>query len=179
MPTRRRAAVLVLSAAVLAGAGAVGVHLMTADRDGGADAAPVTSAAVGAVSTDPGTSVGQNHLEPGPGDPVATDPDPATVTTEAGAVISYADFEAGTGVEIGGYVTGVVQDGGTCRAVLSRGDQQVSAETSGVADASTTSCGGLVVPADELSKGTWTVELQYESEGTVYASPTTDVEVTS
>jgi hypothetical protein len=54
-----------------------------------------------------------------------------------------------------------------------------SAQSQGAADASTTSCGQLLVPASDLSPGTWAVDVTYSSPSGKSVTPAkTTVEVT-
>jgi hypothetical protein len=117
-------------------------------------------------STDP-VAVGTEVLEPGPDAPVATDR-PATSAGRV-VVVTYADWVDG-GVEVDGYVSGSVEDGGTCRLTLTQGNQVRTAEGAGMADASTTSCGSLVVPGGGLPAGDWDAVLAYLSGGSTTTS---------
>lgn len=98
--------------------------------------------------------------------------------TETGVVLSYAGWEEGSrAVEAGGYVTPVVEDGGSCTLELTAGGLTRSVSVEAVADATTTVCPGLAVPGDELAPGTWTLRLQYSSDTTTGSSQPVDVEV--
>ncbi|WP_299952285.1 hypothetical protein [uncultured Modestobacter sp.] len=119
------------------------------------------------------TTVGQqlSGLEPAPGSTIATDA-PVPTGAAATAVLAYLDWNADAdGVEAAGYVSGVIEDGGSCTLVLTRDGVSVTAELSGMADASTTVCGGFTVPAAQLSPGTWNGVLQYSSGSADVASP--------
>jgi hypothetical protein len=104
-----------------------------------------------------------------------TDP-PRPSDTEV--VLSFVGWDEDTSsVQVGGYVTPVVEDGGTCTVDLTRGDVTVEVSGPAVADATTTVCGGLTVPGDQLSAGTWEAVLRYESPLTSGASESLPVEV--
>lgn len=65
-------------------------------------------------------------------------------------------------VEASGYAA-VYEDGGTCRLVLTKAGTSVSAESAALPDVQTTSCGGLSVPGNDVSSGTWLAVLEYTS----------------
>lgn len=91
---------------------------------------------------------------------------------------SYGGWsQADAAVVVGGSVSGVIEDGGTCTLTLTRADLVARATTPAVADASSTSCGGLAVPGDELSSGTWRATIDYASAGSAGQSQPFDVVV--
>ena len=103
--------------------------------------------------------------------------DPARPAAAA-AVLSFAMWEEETSsVEAAGYISPVVEDGGTCTLRLTRGGDAVSVTVPGAADATTTVCAGLSVPDERLSAGTWTLRLAYSSATTDTVSEPVDVEV--
>lgn len=117
----------------------------------------------GASATVEGTgsaASGTQVLEPGPDATVATDPPAAR--GEIAVVVTYADWVDG-GVEVDGYVAGVVEDGGTCRLTLTRGDDVQTVEGVAASDASTTTCGSLIVAGGGLTAGDWSAVLTYDS----------------
>jgi hypothetical protein len=71
--------------------------------------------------------------------------------------------EESSRVEIGGYVAGLVEEGGSCTATLTLGHRTVVVSGEAFADVSTTSCGDLVVTADQISTGAWSAVLSYGS----------------
>jgi hypothetical protein len=145
------------SAGTSAGASAGASARASEEASGEASATP----AVGTVTDD--------------GDPLATDgprPDDTDV------VLSYAVWDEAAGAVVaGGYVSPVVEDGGTCSLEVSRDGNVVRATTEGIADATTTVCDGLALPGDELRPGTWSVVLRYESDTASGESEPLEVEV--
>jgi hypothetical protein len=155
--------------------GAAALTAMTAagcssSQDSGTDTAAQSSASA-AASTATTEAPGTYGV---PANPSATDPTnvavdpPVTVTPDGDGglpvVLTFADFNATTAqVEVDGYLPGIVEDGGTCTLTLTNGPASVTATVPGSADATTTSCGGAAVPRAELSPGTWTALLAYES----------------
>ena len=57
----------------------------------------------------------------------------------------------------------MIEDGGVCTLTLTQGGATVTVEGPAMPDASTTVCGGLVVPGDRLTAGTWQATLAYAS----------------
>ncbi|MGY1845718.1 hypothetical protein [Modestobacter sp. SYSU DS0875] len=96
-----------------------------------------------------------------PDAPVATDPERPSATD---VVLTYAYWDEAAGAVLAaGFVSPLVEDGGTCTLVLTQGAAEVTATGSGQLDASTTSCPELSVPGGELRPGTWTAVLEYAS----------------
>ncbi len=164
MPEARRTLVtLGLAAAGVAVAG----YLVT---QGWGGPAAESSAPAAATTTAP--------ISPPPENPedVATD---TAVPTLAALQITYAGpDDAAGGIAVGAYVAGLIEEGGTCALTLSKGGESATAESEALADASTTSCGQLVVPFSELEPGTWAAEVTYTSpQGRAVAAGQIDVVV--
>jgi hypothetical protein len=99
---------------------------------------------------------------------VATDR-PAPRTTDV--VLSFVGWNTTTAaVEAGGYLSPVVESGGTCTLALTKGSRTVTAVAPALADATTTSCGDLAVPRAQLTPGGWTAVLRYASKTTTGTS---------
>ncbi|SDO32717.1 hypothetical protein [Geodermatophilus sp. DSM 45219] len=176
------------SSRLLPTAAAVAATLALAACSGGGDAAdagataatapPPAGAVAGtpAAGTTPGAGVPSQPADPSgaaDAEEAATDaPRPATTDV----VLSLAAWEAGS-VVAAGYVSPVVEDGGTCVLELTRGGETRTATAAGLADASTTACGDLQVSGEELAAGTWTAVLRYESDAASGESDPVDVEV--
>ncbi len=100
-------------------------------------------------------------------------PTPAP-TAEPEAVIVVASVDAdGKAVTTSGYVSGIIEDGGSCAFALTSEASTVTTTTTGQADRSTTSCGQASTPIGELSRGSWNVVLTYTSlsQRTVVSQP--------
>lgn len=107
--------------------------------------------------------------------PAATD---ASRPASTDVVLARAAVDEETGaLRAAGYVSPVVESGGTCTLELRRDGRTVSVSRPGEADATTTVCGGLAVPADELEPGDWQAVLVYRSAGTSGRSEPLDVRV--
>ncbi len=96
-------------------------------------------------------------------------------------VLTFADWDAAAAeVQAWGYVSPVVEEGGTCTLELTADggdDADVVVTSAGVADATTTVCGGLTVPDEDLAPGSWTAVLRYESAAVSGESEPVTVEV--
>ncbi|MBM7504148.1 hypothetical protein ACFPER_11720 [Agromyces aurantiacus] len=113
--------------------------------------------------------------------PTATSEPAATETPGPGleAIITIASVDVdGLNATVSGYVSGIIEDGGACTFELTGPTGTVvRAETTGIADRSTTSCGAASIPIDRLSSGTWSVELGYRSDAADVISEPTTLEV--
>jgi hypothetical protein len=132
----------------------------TASQSPAATSATASAKATDAATTAPAAST----TDAVPTGPVATG-SPAGGTAGAVAVaLSYADWDAtGQQVEASGFVAEKVENDGTCTLTLTRGASTIAANNPGQADATTTNCGLLTVPAAQLSAGTWEATLSYQS----------------
>lgn len=91
--------------------------------------------------------------------------------------ITYAQQFSGN-VELSGYVPGVIEEGGTCKAEFTNGSARVTKESPGFADVNRTSCTPFVIPVSEFSpKGKWSVILSYSSTSSTGTSQAVEVEV--
>ena len=175
----RRRGMLGLTVVLLLCAAAAAGYVVTRGWPQNADAASSTSSApAGGTDTPADTSadsssslptadpekVGGETAEPTSGQTVATDT-PVVVTTSAVPVaVTYSGFNPTAGaVQVGGYVSGVVEDGGTCTLTLTQGGATVAVTARASADATTTTCGALSVPRAKLAPGTWQALLSYAS----------------
>ena len=174
-PSGRRLRLAVLGVVVTVAV--VLAALWVAWRDPARDTgAQDSGAAAGSPVTMPDPTV-QEPVVP-PADEVAVDPVVEATGGSVDVTVTYADWEDSTdAVEVSGFVSGVVEPGGTCRLTLTRGQRTAVVETPGEPDASTTVCGTLSVPGSELSEGTWEAVLSYESATSSGASAPADVTV--
>lgn len=110
---------------------------------------------------------------------VARDPERSVGPVEGAFLqVTYAAWdEAAGGVTVEGFIPSVVESTGTCTLAVTKGPTTVTAAVPGTPSASTTSCGGAVVPSGELSTGTWTAVLTYESPTSTAAAEPVEVAV--
>lgn len=169
------AAVLLVLAAVTAGAALlVGPHLR-ADSSAAGTSAPSTSApgtpsatsapASGAPSAKAAaiTSSAPFTIKAEPRR-VATDtPVPKPTRGQVQVTLTYAGFQQSSKtVQANGFAAGIIENGGTCTLTLTQGASLIKATSTAVADATTTSC-GLLETAPGLAPGTWQAVLSYSS----------------
>jgi hypothetical protein len=170
----------IVGIAVLAAcAAAAGGYVITRGWPGTASAADETAASVTTSASAPApvepTAVAPDEPNPSSGQTVATD-EPVVVETEVvPVVLTYSAWSpADRQVLAGGYVAGVIEDGGVCTLTLTNGSATVTVDGPAMPDATTTVCTGLSVPGERLSAGTWQATLAYESpthRGTSAAAP--------
>jgi hypothetical protein len=164
---RRKARLLAVAVLAVGGAAAAGYvvsHPGDADR----------------ISTvaDPWTPTGTAAVSPPPANPEDVATDTATPASAALQITYSGPDEAAGGVVVGAYVAGLIEEGGRCAMTMSLDGASASTDSEGLADASTTSCGQLLVPFSELSPGSWTVDVTYSSPtGKAVAPGRTTVEV--
>lgn len=135
--------------------------------------------ATGAASTEGGSAGGGEGRpeiigtvqEPSVGDPVPADPEPVVTGGAVSVMVTHGGWVPPDGpVEVDGFVTGVVEDGGTCRVTLTRDGEELTAEGVGAADATTTICPSVSLGDAELAAGTWQAVLSYSSPTSTGAS---------
>ena len=172
------AATTVVVAGVVGGLWVSGYRL--AGPDSGAEDSDTPPPPAGAVAGPVSGSDAIQLVEPGPGRAAATDEPPATAGGSVDVVVTHADWDDSGGMlEVAGFVSGVVEDGGTCRLTATSDRRTTTTETLGAADATTTSCGTLTIPRADLSPGTWDLVLSYESPRASGASASSSLSVTS
>lgn len=145
--------------------------------------APSTSSVIQeGINYDPPTeedkeAVEQNKEEISQGQTPASTPPAPDGRTSRTPIITYAQ-QYDANIETTGYVPGVFEDGGTCKATFSKGSLRVVKESAGFADVNRTSCTPISVPVTEFTeKGKWTVVLSYESSSSTGVSNSVEVEV--
>ncbi|WP_222194132.1 hypothetical protein [Modestobacter italicus] len=114
---------------------------------------------------------------PAPTD-VATDAPLVGTVAEGTVVVSSALWNGATAaVEVDGLVPDVIESSGTCTLTLSGDGTSVTTERPGTPDATSTACASLSIPGADLSPGTWTAVLSYESPVSTAASSPVEVEI--
>jgi hypothetical protein len=78
--------------------------------------------------------------------------------------ITYAGPVEPRDIEVTGYVSGVIEEGGTCEAVFSKGTLTLNRSSSGIRDSQHTTCPPITLPRSEFpTNGKWQVILKYSS----------------
>jgi hypothetical protein len=190
--SRKAGTLLALAAVVAVGVAGFEVAQHLGGTSFAADAATATGTP-GAESsaTDPAPITASPSAGPtaqsSVADPTGTPParmpatDPAVQVTGSKVPVSVTFFgwnAAAHEVEVGGYVAGVIESGGTCTLTLTRTGATVTAQRSARPDATTTTCGEIDIPGSSLSAGTWTAVLSYRSAGHTGAAAPVQIEVT-
>ena len=101
-----------------------------------------------------------------------------TATTSE-AFISVAGIDVdGAHLSVSGFVTGIIEDGGSCEFSVARNEVVHNLVGTGASNATSTSCGLVSAPVSELSPGTWVVTMTYVSvNGVELSSAPVEVEV--
>jgi hypothetical protein len=167
--------------AVLLAASAVAVTATASCSSSPAEQAAASSSAAlsSAAEAAPGT-YGQPVDPSLPEPPSVASDAPVTVapTAEDDVFLTYSEWNATTGaIEVGGYLDGVVESDGTCTLTGTKDGTSAQSTAPGISDATSTSCAGLSLPGDQLSPGTWSVMVTYESGTSRGTSAPVEVEV--
>jgi hypothetical protein len=172
MHTSRRTGLLAVCASVAL------LAACSSSSDEASSGSPLSTAAPGTYGT---------PLDPTAPDPtdVATDPAPSAAPTptdgargEATVQITYYGWNpAGSVVEVGGFVPFLVEEGGTCTLTLTQGAASATATREATPNVTSTACGELVVPGDQLAPGTWSAVLAYESDRSTGSTEAVEVQV--
>lgn len=128
---------------------------------------PTPSASASPVATPSATEDPPAATEPGAPteEPVPTETaEPTPPTSQAvGVVITYAaPAPDGSGIEVGAYAA-IIEDAAQCTLTLTKGSTVRTRTTDAVADVRTMTCGQFLIPASEVSKGTWSAVVTYSS----------------
>lgn len=93
-------------------------------------------------------------------------------------VITYAG-QYGSQIEVGAYVAGIFEDGGTCTAQFSNpGNESLVKKVQAVKSASSVDCPVIAVKTGEFAtKGTWSVLVSYDSSSATGSSDARTFEV--
>ena len=105
---------------------------------------------------------------------------PVTLTPGADLVVFVVDARwdpESQSVLEDSFVQSTIDSDGTCTLTLTKDGVRASASVTSEADATTTSCSGASVPGSELSPGTWSAVVTYESGDTRGTSEAREVVV--
>jgi hypothetical protein len=110
---------------------------------------------------------------------VATDAPVSVAATTSGSIfVTYSGWNAqSSAVEVGSYLANVNESDGTCTLTLTKGGISVTTSGPGTPNVTSTSCGGMTVPGTEVSSGSWTAVVTYESSTSTGTSEPVQVEV--
>jgi hypothetical protein len=152
----------------------------TGDNSAAARSSRAVAAASSAANAKPGTYGTPADVSLPAPTKVATDA-PVTVAPSVSGgdiFITYARWNSQESwAEVSGYLAGVVEDGGTCTLTLTKGGATAHATTEGISNVTSTSCGRLTVPQNQLSSGTWRAVVTYRSDTSTGTSRAAEVTV--
>lgn len=105
----------------------------------------------------------------------ASSPPSQPVIPGAAAVVTLASYDKSkAAVVVGGFVSGVIEDGGTCTFTVTATDTGASTTltSTGAINVDSTTCGSREVAAPDSKSGAYTVTLEYSNAvGAVTSSP--------
>lgn len=81
-------------------------------------------------------------------------------------------------LEIRAYISNVIEDGGTCTATVTSStakSEVVTAQSKAFADASSSVCPPIYIPANKLQAGKWSVQVKYTSSNYEGVSSSTEI----
>jgi hypothetical protein len=111
----------------------------------------------------------------------ASDTPSASATPDpVSAVVSIAGVDLdGKHVSVSGYVSGLIQDGGSCVFVATpkSGAAPITIPNTGIKNVMNTSCGTVQSPIANFSRGSWSVVLKYTSGKTSVSSGAVEMEI--
>ena len=111
------------------------------------------------------------------------EPSPAATSNsanfDASATITLATVDPDTGgLLIGGYVSGVAEDGGDCQYVIApSAGETFTVDRGGVENNGSTSCGSVTVDKARAPAGSYTVQLMYVNDHGELSSEAVKVEI--
>ncbi len=109
------------------------------------------------IPIEPSLPAGIPTAKPSP----ATTPAPTTLNASVLITLATVDPDTG-GMLLGGYVTGVMEDGGDCQYVVtSASGDSLTIHKDGVENNGSTSCGSTTVSPSRVPAGSYMVVLRY------------------
>ena len=121
----------------------------------------------------PSLAAGIPTAEPSP----AAMPDPTTLDASAIITLATEDPDSG-GLLVGGYVSGVVEDGGDCQYVIApSAGESFTVYKDGVENNGSTSCGSVTVAKSRAPAGSYSVHLLYVNDHGEVSSEAVEVEI--
>jgi len=83
----------------------------------------------------------------------------------------------GQSIEAGAFVSGIIEEVGSCNYKFAKNSTAVTKTTAGFANATTTNCTNLSFNKSELSSGTWSLVVTYDSNAATGSSAASTFEV--
>lgn len=85
-----------------------------------------------------------------------------TEKTKVTPIIGYVESDT-TSVRANGFISAVIEEGGTCTLTLRRQNSVIEANSKSLPDAQSTVCGLMEISSNQLSTGNWTATISYNS----------------
>lgn len=109
--------------------------------------------------------------------PENTDSSTDTETTKSNVQVGISSAGVFNGnVEVRAFMSGVIEGDGSCTAIFTKGSERVTASSTAFIDTHTTQCNPIILEQSKLSKGTWSLTVEYTSNG--YSGVSAGMEVT-
>jgi cytoskeletal protein RodZ len=83
--------------------------------------------------------------------------------TSVKPVIGYIEVSGGQ-VNANGFISTMIEEGGTCTLSLTKGSEAVRTTNTALADAQSTVCGLMQISTSQLGSGEWTATISYSSD---------------
>jgi cytoskeletal protein RodZ len=183
--SRRSTTIWIVGAVVVVGAGitiaAVSLAHAPNQASAGATSTPRTTSSSTPRPTASGTP-GASDQDPSGASttPVTTNPQPSSTASPPVTVkkvvpsMSYYAYNSGT-LTLGGGVSGLVENGGTCTVSVWQGASTVTQKFAAKAGPSSTDCGAMSISSTKFTSGTWNLTITYSSPDAQGTSPATQV----
>jgi len=167
---------IVLAVLVVATTGAIVWLTNRGDAPSVSTTTERTMPAPGEVNLDPPTEEDKAEVEQNKDELAEQQEQPAPPAKTASVIITYA-AQYDQSIEVAAYVSNVFEDGGTCKLTLKNGSKTITRESTGFADARSTTCPPFSVPRSEFSAGTWKATVSYNSSALIGSSEEKSLEV--
>jgi len=131
----------------------------SSDGSGGTDSPALTPAPTSASPSSPTEPTSAPTVDGG----AAGETPPIAAGSDVVPTVVYAAAGPDSRVRVNSFVPGVVEDGGTCSAVLTGASGTTTASASAFADATATWCDELVLDAVDGAVSGWRVVVSYSS----------------
>lgn len=152
---------IIAAIAILVAGGIVFAYRSKNESSKTPDATPVSQQSNPNINLEPATDQEKQATEQHKND-LAQQTPPNTNTTPSGQKKQVSVvITSATSTSLNAYISGVLEDSGTCTLTLTRGSQTVTKSSPGFGNVNTTNC--TPINYDTLSTGTWTATLTYTS----------------
>lgn len=178
---RKLLALLILSVILIGG----GIYAYKQNRSDNATGKTQTGSQTDTINLEPATEADKKRSDENKQEIVERDQNvqnqqPSGTTKQSvKPVISYASqlYTSGA-VEVGAYVNGVFEDGGTCTATFKLGSSSFIKSVTAVKNVNAVNCPVMSATANEFTpKGTWSVTVSYDSKTASGLSDARQIEV--